>query len=659
MGGKTDVFFSYHTESSGALVRKAAAALEEKGIRCWYCQRDGKGAYAHEIMRAIRECRVFILIANDAALRSEDCLNEIELGFDRMRQVKREGRDDFTILPFKTQDVDLADYDAAYYLKRFAWTDAAALPEEEQIPLLIQEVCPLFSAAKTAVPQRKAGLKSVFQYPKKAFVGRETELDAIAAFFEGGAHCVALQGMGGIGKSEIAKFYAVSHKDDYSAVVFAPLNKNILHTVIDDSVFQVADVARQPDETDAAYFERKLSAIKRLADETVLFVIDGFDDGFDEAWKAFCAGSCRILITTRRTLLQEYFDVVPVESFALEEALRLFETYYGKPVREVDKKLLGMIFGMLRFHTLAIEIVAKQMRASRLDAKKMYSVLKDSGFYYDIPESVTAHGNETGSAAQIIAKLFNLAQLNENERYILSSLALLPEDGILIRLLKEISGLPSYEEINSLIGQSWIQTDEELDKATLHPLIRDTVIHELQPSWPGNQRLIQSLTAWMETQNADDLDDEETEELTDLFGTLLDACPAFLNGAPEACMRFILSCYQKHTARIETETKQIETETKRIERETAESRQATEVLKTLDLLITEFLSGGVTEAAFAEAFIITVKKYLGTDVRKIDNDILEGIDQVIRLLTVTPDASFADEIAQLTELKHLIETRAE
>ena len=124
-------------------------------------------------------------------------------------------------------------------------------------------------------------------------------------------------------------------------------------------------------------------------------------------------------------------------------------------------------------------------------------------------------------------------------------------------------------------------------------------------------------------------------------------------------MRFILFCYQKHTARIETETKQIETETKRIERETAESRQATEVLKTLDLLITEFLSGSVTEAAFAEAFIITVKKYLGTDVRKIDNDILECIDQVIRLLTATPDAAFADEIAQLTELKNIIETRAD
>lgn len=529
MGKNSDVFFSYNVENSGELVKKIATDLENKGISCWYCQRDGKGLYAREIMSAIKQCRVFVLIVNEESLRSEDCLNEIELGFERLRQARKEGRDDFVLFSFKTQNINLMDYDAAYYIKRFSWIDATIPPIEDRIHLLINGVCEHILPTELSLTiKHESKLKSRFQYPKKSFVGREEILADIESLFSNDSHCVVLQGIGGIGKSEIAKFYAVNYKNKYDTVVFVPFKESIEQTIIDDSAVSINGVLHNPNENDNEYFDRKLNELLRTTDEKTLFVIDGFDNEFDKSWERFASGDYRILITSRNNSWHECYDVVSVSGFDNQGAFTLFEKYYGRSVKENDKTTLTKLFQQLAYHTLAIELCAKQMKASRIETDAMYSLLTQTGFYYDIKEKVKSGcAQENSEASEIIENLYNIADLSIAQKNILSALTLMPEKGILITLFVRLCGLNSYEEINNLINQSWIQLDEELDKVSLHPLILDVVKNNLHPSWKDSPLLIQGLDKMLELLKAETID-ERIDELLDIIGIMTEEDPSLL-----------------------------------------------------------------------------------------------------------------------------------
>ena len=65
------VFISYHHDSSVQLVERIVQALESSGIKCWYAPRDVQSKYAGDIVRAIEECKVFLLVMNRYSTHSE------------------------------------------------------------------------------------------------------------------------------------------------------------------------------------------------------------------------------------------------------------------------------------------------------------------------------------------------------------------------------------------------------------------------------------------------------------------------------------------------------------------------------------------------------------------------------------------------------------
>ena len=77
------VFISYHHDSSVQLVERIVQALESSGIKCWYAPRDVQSKYAGDIVRAIEECKVFLLVMNRYSTHSEHVINEIDCVFNR------------------------------------------------------------------------------------------------------------------------------------------------------------------------------------------------------------------------------------------------------------------------------------------------------------------------------------------------------------------------------------------------------------------------------------------------------------------------------------------------------------------------------------------------------------------------------------------------
>ena len=125
-----DVFISYSGESAVSLLPQIADALKKRGISCWYAERDMKpGNFAGVIARAIRNCRIFLLILNQEALQSAHVESELTLAFRRIVNYEN-----FMILPFRVEESCDLKTNAVlpYYLKRFQMVDGCP-PDAQHI----------------------------------------------------------------------------------------------------------------------------------------------------------------------------------------------------------------------------------------------------------------------------------------------------------------------------------------------------------------------------------------------------------------------------------------------------------------------------------------------------------------------------------------------
>ena len=132
---KEDVFISYHRATAREIVQQIVGALGEKDISYWYDEEGvDAGHYAGKIVRAIDQCRVFLLILDRGSNGSKDVLSEVALAYERM---KKGG--DITISPIVVDDCKMSD-DLRYYLAGLDRIDLGHAPDMDEIRHLVERV---------------------------------------------------------------------------------------------------------------------------------------------------------------------------------------------------------------------------------------------------------------------------------------------------------------------------------------------------------------------------------------------------------------------------------------------------------------------------------------------------------------------------------------
>lgn len=138
-----DVFIS-HSNTDRTVANAVCAILEQAGIRCWMAPRDivpGK-SWAGEIVRAISETKVMVLIFTGEANRSPQILREVERAVGHR----------VVILPFKVEDVVPAE-DLEYFISSQHWLDAVTPPMEQHIDYLARTVRRVLEDSGRAIPE--------------------------------------------------------------------------------------------------------------------------------------------------------------------------------------------------------------------------------------------------------------------------------------------------------------------------------------------------------------------------------------------------------------------------------------------------------------------------------------------------------------------------
>ncbi|MBE6871858.1 MAG: toll/interleukin-1 receptor domain-containing protein [Ruminococcaceae bacterium] len=114
MTEKRKVFISYSSKEV-KIAEFVCDFLERNFVSCWMAPRDitpGE-TYASQIVQAIRDCEILVLLASENTNLSGHVTNEVSIAFD----------DKKVIIPFKLQDIEFSD-DYLYYIGRNHWIEA-------------------------------------------------------------------------------------------------------------------------------------------------------------------------------------------------------------------------------------------------------------------------------------------------------------------------------------------------------------------------------------------------------------------------------------------------------------------------------------------------------------------------------------------------------
>ena len=325
------------------------------------------------------------------------------------------------------------------------------------------------------------------------FVGRKDEIKKINGALLENAN-VFLSGMGGIGKTELARKYAKIHKDDYDTIVYLKYTGD-LKTLIKD--IKICGYT----ESSAEESNGKIDELKKLLNERTLLIIDNFDISNDEKDEYLsCLLSeynCKKLITTRNDFPQQKNAVqIKIGELSKSEAKELFLKNYEKEMSKKDEKALERVLATVEYLTLCIPILAQQCNSSDITVSDMEEKLSAGMAELDNMENITAYKDDDtveNTIPQYMKAVFNIADLNDEKKRVLSKLSLLQFMYVTRKEYKSIALYGIDDEktrkkeldmLNSLVKQSWVKKRSENGETyyELHSLINELVKSELSPN---------------------------------------------------------------------------------------------------------------------------------------------------------------------------------
>lgn len=465
-------FISYSSLDQ-EIANRIVNELENKhGIPCWICTRKLKGGelFKSKIAEAIEETKVVILLQSKNSIRSREVPKEIGLANDADKE----------IIPVRIDSAPLKG-DLKYDLNGIEYIDATLPTLEQRISELAEVIIDgLRADSEEEVEYSLASGRIVCH---EIFDGRDALIDEIEEAYRD-RDVVFLHGMGGIGKTELACQYWRAHKDYYSTVVLARYESDLATLIADDSVFKIEGVTRRTKadntpQTDEEYALEKIQIMKNNQDAHTLIILDNFDVLSDPLLDELTyGGSYRLLVTTRYEPERGKYYVIPVKELDDATLKDVFIKYSNpdKTLIDEDDPAFPELFDLTGRHTLTLELIAKYMDEKDMDdISEMVGLLKTQKF-------AALSDSSRKDGFDVIRKVFSMTSLNEKEKSFMRCLSMMPPAGVSQKLFKKWCG-EVFSARSRLVDLSFVRINSKNRTISLHPIIREIVINELQPGY--------------------------------------------------------------------------------------------------------------------------------------------------------------------------------
>ncbi len=341
----------------------------------------------------------------------------------------------------------------------------------------------LQSIVEETVPGR-CFLYSARRAPLASFIGREQELGKIHAAFTGDANVVFLRGLGGIGKTELAKAYGKRFENEYDTVCFGTFKTDTDALLRDQSFISFANVP-----VEAVSAEDNLRRLS-LTDSHTLLIVDDYSFAEDDAlFENLLSLPCRVLITTREQTKDLFANEQTIRHITLgslqaDEQWDLFTVGYHGFLMDEEKQKIEKLFDAVDGHTMFIDLFAKNLQASGLSVSEAVSRFEKNGLSEISKAKIRSmkDGTKTDTIEGYFRTLFDMSNLSYDAKRALSCLALLGDIHIDKRFLCKLSD-SNIDALNlELINRGWVRYVSELDEVAAHTIVMKTARDRLKPT---------------------------------------------------------------------------------------------------------------------------------------------------------------------------------
>ncbi len=323
--------------------------------------------------------------------------------------------------------------------------------------------------------------------PCKHFCGRDTELVELHSLLEKHSK-IFITGLAGMGKSEFAKAYAKTYKSQYTNILYFTYLGS-LQALIEDMDF--ADDLPTDDNT--TRFKKHNRFLRCLKPDTLL-IIDNFNTtaANEPQLDVLMKYGCKVIFTTRSHFESGYtYELSEISD--IDSLVSLAGQFYTET--QTNRQIVESIIETVHRHTLSVELAARLLQTGILEPNEVLSKLSESTAAPEANDKITINKDGHTKKATYhahIQTLFSLFALNEKMQAVMRSAAFIPTAGIRARLFAKLLGLETMDTINDLIEIGFIQ-NLETDKITLHPLVQEIVIFDLNPDTENCRPLLDSI----------------------------------------------------------------------------------------------------------------------------------------------------------------------
>lgn len=332
-----------------------------------------------------------------------------------------------------------------------------------------------------------AYLINTFTYNSAFFVGRSDEIEEIHEKIQDN-NVLFLSGIGGIGKTELAKKFISEYRGEFDTVAFVYFQETIEHTVCQEIL--INNMCMDEEEKESDYFERVLEALRKTTTEKDLILLDNFDVERDDRLEDLLKCPCRFLITTRNRNIKDWnYCEVKIDRMAKEDDLRaLFELYNDEAYENSELHAVDDIIDFVDGHTMTVELISKYLRDSGQTPSALYERFNEKNGITNTDDGQNVnhrkdHKMNSESVNGHLSILFDIFDFDEFSKEIMSSLSLFAGIRINKKLFESFYSIDNISwYINKLIRGGWIELNDDNGKISLHQVIQDLIYTKLKPT---------------------------------------------------------------------------------------------------------------------------------------------------------------------------------
>lgn len=352
-----DVFISF-TGADREIKNKIIDDLRSKNITCLESDKDCCGDYIKWSVDTPNHCSLFLPIITE---------NVKETSIMKVEYESLKKQDDYSnrIVPISTS-LEI------YNKHSFGMADncSAVLDENLTENISRRSLEELYAKIKKLLIHKECRRKFSPSLPSKCFVGRTAELLEIQRKLKE-YNTVFIYGIGGMGKTELAKKYVKEYQQQFFNVVYLNYNKYLC----DGTTSRLESIIRSITKEMPVANNYEL-----FNNPETLVILDNFDVEEDEYLDDFLSFMCKKIITTRNKCFSDYenSESIKLEVLSKKEQHDIFERHYGYDI-DIDDENLNYILNSIAGLTIFISIIAKQCQISKISLSDMRCALSEGG----------------------------------------------------------------------------------------------------------------------------------------------------------------------------------------------------------------------------------------------------------------------------------------